>query len=81
MEGVTNSLGCILDVILVNNVRRVLLLRANDLACDLVVVAVESLPQDLAADRVKLCHEMCGKKSQVVLLEDNGASLLYLQSG
>ena len=81
MERVTDSLRRILDVILIDYVWRVLLLWANDLTCDLVVVAMKGLPEDLAAYRVQLRHEVCGEEPQVVLLKDDGAGLGYLQGG
>ena len=68
VERVTHPLRGILDVILVYYVRRVLLLRANDLACDLVVVPMKGLPEDFAADRVQLRHKVGSEEPQVILL-------------
>ena len=79
MEAVTDTLGRVLDVVLVYDVRGVCLLWTNDLACDLVIVAVKSLSEHLTTNRVKLGHEMCGKKPEVVFFQYYGACLLYLK--
>ena len=44
-------------------------------------MAMKGLPEDLAAYRVQLRHKVCGEEPQVVLLQDDGAGLGYLQGG
>ncbi len=65
---VADPLRSILYVILVNDIRGLLLLGADNLAHDFVVVAVKSLAEDFATDRVELGDEVRCEEAQIVFL-------------
>jgi hypothetical protein len=79
MELITYPLCCILNIILVNDVRRVNLLGTCDLTNHFVIVTVKCLSEHFPADGIELGDEVSRKKPQVVFLEDNGAYIVDLK--
>jgi hypothetical protein len=79
MELIAYPLCCILNIILVNDVRGVNLLGTCDLTNHFVIVTVKSLSEHFPTDWIELGDKMSGKKPQVVFLEHDGAYLVDLK--
>lgn len=79
MELITCPLCCILNIILVNDVRGVNLFGTCDLTDNFVIVTVKSLSEHFPANRIELGDEVSGKKPQVVFLENDGAYIVDLK--
>ena len=80
VKWVADPLCRILNVVLVNDIGRVLLLGSDDLARYLIVMAMQGFPQNLPADGIKLSDKVSREESQVVFLQDDRTSLFNLQS-
>jgi hypothetical protein len=79
MELIAYPLCCILNIILVNDVRRVGLFGTCYLTNHFVIVTVKCLSEHFPADRIELGDEVSSEKPQVVFLEHDGAYLVDLK--
>ena len=79
MELITYPLCCILNIILVNDVRGVDLFGTFDLTDHFVIMTVKSLSEHFPADWIELGDEVSGKKPQVVFLKHYSAYVVNLK--